>query len=833
MSAAIDPPSCFHCGLPVPAGTSWSVVFDGAPRALCCAGCEAVARTIVEAGLAGYYRFRTAPAPTGREVVPAVLAELSVWDHPAVAQTLVRSADGLRETSLLLEDLSCAACVWLTEQRLRRLEGVRAVSVNFATRRATVRWDPGRQDLSGILGAVAAIGYRAHPYDPRRAQELVERERRDRLLRFLVAGALGMQVMTLAEALYAGDWFGIEPEFESFFRWTSLVLTTPVLLFSARPFFAGAWRDLRARRVGMDVPVALGLLLAFLGSIPATLGGGGEVYYDSVVMFVFLLLGARLLEASARVRAAREQEGLARAVPALARRLGGDGEEEQVAAAGLVAGDLVLVLPGEAVPADGVVTAGVSSLDEALLTGESRPVPKRAGERVVGGAVNVESPLEVQVTAVGGETVLAGLLRLIESARGAKPALARAADRAARWFVAAVLAVAAGVAFAWWQVDPSRVLPVVVSVLVVTCPCALSLATPVAFAVAGGALARRGLLVTRGEAMEGLARADVVVFDKTGTLTEGRLRVERVVTFGGASREEVLAAAAALEAGSEHPIARAVAAACGSAARVRAEEVRNSPGRGITGSVAGERLVLGSPAFVAGELATPVPAEIERLAREGHTLVALAGGSGWRGALLLDDAPREGARELVAELRRDGRRVVLLTGDLPEVAARLAAAVGIDEVEAAATPERKLARIAELGSGGLTVAMVGDGVNDAAALGAAPVAVAMGDGAYLAASVADAVLTSGRLADLSFAFRHAARTLRVVRQNLALALLYNLAAIPLAAAGQVPPWLAAVGMSASSALVVLNAVRLRARGDGGRPVAAPVPGAASLPAAAA
>ncbi|KAB2966601.1 MAG: heavy metal translocating P-type ATPase, partial [Thermoanaerobaculia bacterium] len=318
MSEESETGACFHCGLPVPAGARWSVEIEGAPRAMCCAGCEAVAQAIVASGLADYYRFRTEPAPTGREVVPAVLAELSVWDHPAVARTLVRSEGGTRETSLLLEDLTCAACVWLTEQRLRRLEGVRAVAVNFATRRATVRWDPARQDLSGILGAIAAIGFRAHPYDPLRAQELAERERRDRLLRFLVAGALGMQVMTLAEALYAGDWFGIEPEFESFFRWTSLVLTVPVLLFSARPFFAGAWRDLRAGRVGMDVPVALGLVLAFLGSLPATLGRGGEVYYDSVVMFAFLLLGARLLEAVARARAAREQDALALAVPALA-----------------------------------------------------------------------------------------------------------------------------------------------------------------------------------------------------------------------------------------------------------------------------------------------------------------------------------------------------------------------------------------------------------------------------------------------------------------------------------------------------------------------------------
>ncbi|HSB23199.1 MAG TPA: heavy metal translocating P-type ATPase metal-binding domain-containing protein, partial [Burkholderiaceae bacterium] len=353
--------SCFHCGLPVPAGTRWRAVVDGVARPMCCPGCEAVARTIVEAGLAGYYRHRTEAAPTARAALPGLLADLAVWDHPAIQRAVVRDGGATREAALLLEDLNCAACVWLTEQHLLRLGGVREVAVNFATRRATVRWDPTRTGLAAILGAIAAIGFRAHPYDPRRALELLEAGRRDLLLRWLVAGALGMQVMMLAFALYAGDWFGIEPEFARLFRWASLVATVPILVFSARPFFTGAWRDLAARRVGMDVPVALGLALAFLGSLPATVADRGAVYYDSVAMFVFLLLGARLLETVARARAAREQEGLVRAAPATARRLAADGAEELVPTVELAVGERVRVLPGEAVPADGVVVAGVSS----------------------------------------------------------------------------------------------------------------------------------------------------------------------------------------------------------------------------------------------------------------------------------------------------------------------------------------------------------------------------------------------------------------------------------------------------------------------------------------
>jgi Cu2+-exporting ATPase len=823
--------SCFHCGLPVPAGARWRVEIGGAPRPMCCPGCEAVARTIVDAGLADYYRHRTALAPTAREPVPDLLAGLAVWDHPAIQRALVRDAGEVREAALLLEDLNCAACVWLTEQRLRRLDGVRTVAVNFATRRATVAWDPRRTGLAAILGAIRAIGFRARPYDPRRAQELLERERRDKLLRWLVAGALGMQVMMLAEALYAGDWFGIEPGYAHLFRWVSLLLTVPILVFSARPFFAGAWRDLAARRVGMDVPVAAGLALAFLGSLQATLANGGAVYYDSVAMFVFLLLGARLLETVARARAAREQEGLVRAAPATARRLDSEGRETVVPTVELAVGERVRVLPGETMPADGVVVAGVSSLDESLLTGESRPVARRAGERVTGGAVNVESPLEIEVTAVGDETVLAGLLRLVESARGAKPELARLADRAARWFVAGVLVLAAAVGVVWWRLDAARALPVVVSVLVVTCPCALALATPMAFAVAGGALARRGLLATRGHAIEGLAAARTVVFDKTGTLTEGRLRVVETVAAAGRTAGAVLAAAAALERGSEHPIARAIERAAGMAGVPPVPQIADvvaEPGRGLVGRVAGERWAVGSPEFVRERLGAALPSGLASRCAEGLTPVVVAGESGVAGLLLLEDSLRPGAAELVAALRREGRRVALLSGDQEATAGRIAAAAGIADVEGGASPARKLERVRELAAAGAPVAMVGDGVNDAAALGAAAVSVAMGNGAWLAAATADAVLLSGRLEDLAFAFVHAARTLRVVRQNLALALLYNLAAIPLAAAGVVPPWAAALGMSASSALVVLNALRLRARGPG-RSARAP---AAAAPAAA-
>ncbi|MBP9826615.1 MAG: cation-translocating P-type ATPase, partial [Thermoanaerobaculia bacterium] len=564
----------------------------------------------------------------------------------------------------------------------------------------------------------------------------------------------------------------------------------------------------------------------YFGSVWATLAARGEVYFDSVVMFVFLLLGARVLELVARERAVREQESVVRSVPATARRLAPEaagGGETIVATVELAVGDRVRILPGESVPADGVIEDGLSSLDEALLTGESVPVARAAGERVIGGAVNVESPLVVRVTAVGEGTVLQALLGLVEQALAAKPEISRVADRTAQWFVRRILVLAAGVGLYWAWADPERVLPTVIAVLVVSCPCALSLATPVALAAASGALARRGLLATRGHAIETLGRADLFVFDKTGTLTTGKLRVDEVVPQAPWSAAEILGIAAALERGSEHPIAGAIASASAVAnggviatslvALRDLRDLRNVPGRGLTATVEGERVALGSPGFVADQLGLALPPEIAALAARERTMVVLAGESGVRGAILLDDSLRPESPALVAELRRAGKRVLLLSGDEPGAVRRIAAAAGIDEWEGGASPERKVERVRELTASGAVVAMVGDGVNDAAALAAAPVSVAMGSGAFLAAATADAVLLSNRPQDLGFAVRHAALAIRRVKQNFALAFGYNLIVIPLAAMGRIPPWAAAIGMSASSAMVVLNALRLRSTAD--------------------
>ncbi len=847
---------CFHCGLPLPAHAHFTATVDGEPRAMCCQGCAAVAQAIVDMGLGDYYRLRTA-RPASAPAVPEFLHEARVYDHPAVQQSFVRRLDGEeREAALILEGIVCAACVWLNERHLRQLPGVLAVDINYATRRARLRWDDARIPLSRILAAVQTIGYRAYPYDPARAQEILERERKSQLRRLGVAGVLGMQVMTLAVALYAGADGGIETEYKTFFQWLSLALTLPVLLYSAQPFFTAAWRDLRARQTGMDLPVALGLTLAFGGSLWATLHGAGEVYYDSVVMFVFFLLGGRYLELMARRRASAAAEGLVNRLPALATRLvssermsrgemggekaqhlspsspsvhpgpspsfplpegeGGEPNEslymiETVAASALAAGDRVLIRPGEQVPADGCVIDGRSSVDEALMTGEGRPLPKVAGDRLIAGSLNMESPLQMRVTGAGQDTQLAAMLRLLERALTEKPALARAADRAAHAFIAVVLPSTALVAAYWWQTAPELWLPIAVAMLVVTCPCALSLATPIALTAATGALARRGVLVTRANALEQLARASHVIFDKTGTLTEGRLRLARTETFGALDAGQCLRLAATLEAASEHPIARALRRAAGEDT-AHARDIVNTPGFGLSGRIAGTAYYLGSPPFIAASTGQTVSADrLDRLGRDGQGLVLLADERAPLAAFTFDDPLRPDAPALVAELRGCGKTVLLLSGDHPAAVRRVAAACGIDAYSAELKPADKLARVQQLQRAGAVVAMVGDGVNDAAALAAAHVSVAMGRGAPVTAAAADLILLSDRLADLGAAWHTAGKTLRIIRQNIARAAIYNAVALPAAALGYVAPWLAALGMSASSLLVVANALRLVGR----------------------
>ncbi len=803
--------NCYHCGLPVPEDVDLPVTVGGEARAMCCIGCQAVAQSIIDNGLADYYRSRDALPESPREAMPAILDQLLLFDHADFQKSFVKElGENEREASLLLEGITCAACIWLNEQHVGRLPGVTAVNINYTTRRARVRWDESRIRLSDILGAIAAIGYRAYPYDAAKNEEIANKERRDAMWRLWVAGFGMMQVMMYAYPVYIADG-EMSADIESLMRWASFFLTLPVIFYSSAPFFRNAWRDLRLRRVGMDVPVALGVGAAFVASCWATLNQAGEVYFDSVTMFIFFLLGGRYLEMTARQKALSVTEALARLLPAFAQRMPNfpaDRTTEQSVVADLRRGDYVLVRAGDIVPADGRVVEGVSYANEALLTGESKPVPKAPGEAVTGGSINAESPLVVQVEQVGEGTRLSAIIQLMERAAAEKPKIVVLADRIASYFVADLLAVALLVAVGWYFVDPGKALWITVSVLVVTCPCALSLATPIALTVSAGALARDGLLVTRGHAIETLARATHFVFDKTGTLTTGRMHLVDVLPVSGLGREDCLALAAALEHASEHPVATALRRAAGAQLPEIAGAI-GEPGRGIEARVAGRRYRIGRPDYALGLSGGHLPDRARDWLESGDTVVVLGDESGCLALFRIGDQLRPESAALVAELREAGKKVILLTGDAPAVAHRVAAELGIDDVRAGVTPQGKHDCVTGLQAEGAVVAMLGDGINDAPVLAQAQVSIAMGGGAQLARTQSDFILLSENLDHLRHGLRRARKTLKVIRQNLWWSFAYNFVALPLAIAGHVTPWIAGIGMSASSLLVVLNSLRIQ------------------------
>ena len=774
---------------------------------MCCKGCEAVAQAIVDGGMENYYRYRTEKGVTAQELVPDVLRQMEVYDRPEVQKTFVRHAQGnIREASLILEGIVCAACVWLNEQHLKSLPGVLDVQVNYSTHRARVSWNDDETHLSEILRAISAIGYLAHPYDPSVHQQLLEKQRRDYLKRLGLAGALGMQVMMFAVAMYIGDWWGMEDAHRIFFQWISLGLTLPVFVYSGRPFYQAAWRDLRHGRAGMDVPISLGIMIAFGGSLISMLRGSGHVYFDSVVMFIFFLLTARFLELAARKRASEHTEALIQSQATSAVREVDAIETEIVAALELEPDDIVQIRPGETIPSDGVIIEGVSSVDESLLTGESRPCSKRVGDILVGGSVNIENFLRMRVTSAGQESVLSTILQLVERAQAEKPAIARLADRVAGYFVLGILILATAVGIWWWLNDPQQWLSVTIAVLVVTCPCALSLATPAAITAATGSMIKKGLLTSRGYALERLARADTIVFDKTGTLTQGQPGIDRVLCYGKLNEQNILQIAALLESRSEHPLARAFT-------DIELNEswalidFRNIPGGGLTGTVNGVPYYLGNSAWLKEISGHDVPLNQEADIPDG-THILLADDKQVLALFVLHDSVRAGAMELVHDLQVMGMKVMLYSGDDKSAVEPVAQKLGMDTWRSGMLPADKLKQVRMLQQQGETVAMIGDGINDAPVLAGADVSIAIGDGARYAAAAADMVLLSDKLSVLRDGVVTVRKMMRIIRQNLGWALAYNLAALPLAAVGIIHPWMAALGMSTSSLLVVANAMRL-------------------------
>jgi Cu2+-exporting ATPase len=802
---AVAASACFHCAEPLPARGARTAEVDGAARAFCCAGCEAAALLIRDAGLLDYYRVRSEPARRA----DAARHDWSAWDGEAVQSAHVRADGDAREITVLVEGIRCAACGWLIEHALSREPGVREVRVNPSTGRATLAWDATRTRLGALLERLSDFGYPAHL--PGTGDAAATAERRRALKRLVVAGLGMMQGMMFAEALYFGDGGGMDVATRDFFRWIGLAVSTPVVFYAGWPFLRGAWTEWTQRKPGMDLLVATTILVAWAASAVETVRGGPAVYFDSAVMFVFLLLATRHLEQAARRRANAAVEVLARAQPQSARRVGADGSVGDVPIHDLRAGDVVRVRPGEAVPADGALLSGACSFDEALLSGESRPVLRRAGDAVLAGSVCIEAPADVRVERTGAATTLAQIVRLVERAQSARPRIALVADRIASRFVVVLFAATALVTGAWLAYDPAQALPVALAVLAVSCPCALSLAVPAGLAATHARLAREGLLVLRPDALETLAGADTVVLDKTGTLTTGRMRLVEARLEAGFPRERALAIAAALERESLHPIASALRPFADDA--VVATDVRASAGAGVEGRIDGATWRIGSAAFAgAGD-------------RDGDA-VWLGGPHGVVARLQLADEARPDAAPAIAALRALGVEVQVLSGDAPAAVGGIAAALGIGTWAARQSPSDKLAAVRALQASGRRVVMVGDGINDAAVLAGADVSVAMAEGASLAHAAADVVLAAPRLHALATLLAAARATQRIARQNLGWAAGYNAIGLLLAAFGLVPPWAAAIGMSVSSLAVTLNALRLAAPARAARPAAhasAPAP----------
>ena len=779
---------CYHCRETMPAGANFQVVTPAGREPVCCAGCQAVAQAILSNGLGDYYRHRQRPAERVVAMDSNSQNELSRYDDPEVQRSFARRIDSTTfEAALMLDGIRCAACVWLNEQQLGRMPGVLSVSVNYTTQRALVRWDDRIVHMSEILRSIAQIGYRAFPYDAQVREQLTRHDRKQRTRRLFIAGIGMMQVMMYAVPAYLahGD---MTADIEQLMRVASLFLTLPVVVYSAQPFFVGAWRELKNRRLAMDTPVALGISAASAASLIATLIDRGAVYFDSVTMFVFFLLMGRYLEGNARQRAADKLENITRSLPAIATRLPNYPSaraEEQISVAALVPTDHVLIRPGEIIPADGIVLEGLSEVNESLLTGESIPIPKQIGATLIGGAVNISNPMIMRVERVGHDTSVSTMALLAERAVSERPRISRVADKVANQFVAALLVLAIAVGTLWLWMAPDKALAAVISLLVVSCPCALSLAAPSALVTSAARLLHGGLLVTRPNAIETLATASHFVFDKTGTLTHGNMQLTTITPLSGLSAERCLEIAQALQFGSEHPIGRAIRAAPTVESReLEVAKGANIPGRGIEGEIDGAIYRIGNADFVTEILAQPNFAHCK--SDDTITAVVLGNAQGLLARLVLQDTLRQDAKPLVEALHKLGRQVILLSGDGTGSVRDVAERLGIEHWFARMTPIRKLEFVRSLQREGAIVAMVGDGINDAPVLAGADVSVAVGTSAELAKIHADVVMLSPRLLALYRGILTARHGLRIIKQNLAWAFAYNFTAIPLAAFGLVP-----------------------------------------------
>ncbi|WP_440055811.1 heavy metal translocating P-type ATPase [Pseudoalteromonas sp. T1lg65] len=785
--------SCFHCLEPIPRGFDGHVVLSGEDQPVCCIGCKAVAETIIAQGMSDYYTYRTESAGKVTELVPEQLKMLLSYDNEEIQEDFVEAQGDLKEVLLSVEGISCAACAWLIEKQLLALAGVRRVDVNTSTHRAMILWQPEHVKLSEIIKALLEIGYKAYPFQADEEAAQKQATAKAYIRRLGVAGLMTMQVMMFAFAMYFGMFSGMEEDFEQYFRWISLVLASPVILYSAMPFLTNAIKGLAAKQLNMDLPVSLAIFGAFAASTYATFMEVGEVYFESICMFTFLLLLGKYLEFRARLKASEFTANLQKLLPLTARLFDNSSEERMIAAKKLKLDDKILVKAGETIPADGIVFEGHTTVDESMMTGEHLPVKKYQGHQVYAGTLNHDGVIALQINKVGQNTLLNQIIKLQHNALTKRPKLVEITDKVAQWFVACLLIFASLTAFGWYQTSPEQAFWVTISVLVATCPCALSLAIPTALTCAVASLTKKGILIKESHVLETATKLTRVAFDKTGTLTEGQFSIKHIELLDSQySEQQVLELAAALERYSEHPIARAFSDI--TPADNLVSEISVVAGSGLTAKFNNQPIAIGKSNWF-GKHASFAQATLFIKQQPIADFY-------------FDDKVRGNAERVIEELQQDGLTCHMLTGDSSNAGKALATQLALDSYETACSPENKQLHVEQWSQQHEVVAMVGDGINDSPVFNSAHLSIAMETGADISKNTADVVLLNSDLNAITALRNVAKQTRRIVKQNLAMSLLYNASILPLAALGMVPPWVAVIGMSASSILVIGNSLRL-------------------------
>jgi len=805
---------CFHCGLVNDAGEKYPVDIDGKTEYMCCPGCQAVCEAILSLGLDDYYKFRENLPETSPRDMPAELEQLDFYDHEKVQKKFVTiENEHTQSIALLINGIVCAACTWLIESRISRLAGIVAVSVNQSTSRASVSWDPEQISLSEILKAINELGYQAHPYDQRLREEQLILEKKRALKRLAVAGLGMMQVMMYSLGFYLDANVEMSESTYMLLRWVSLLISAPVVLYAASPFYLSAWKSLTNLSVNMDVPVTLAIFSAWLASLWATVSGHGEVYFDSVSMFVFFLLTGRYLQMIAIHRSGRVLEERLKSKPETAIKLIND-EQTRVLLDDVKPGDHLLVKSGQQIPCDGNIVSGNTSVDESILTGESIPKLKNINDKVAAGSVNTGNVISIKVTSDAANSTLTGIINLLQKAQQSKPEIQLLANKIASYFVSTVLVLAFCTGLFWYWQDSSQIFNTVLAVLVVTCPCALSLATPVAITTGLGRLTEQSLLVNKTSALLNMSELTDIVFDKTGTLTTGRFKLKQLINLSSKSDDELLDLISVLESYSDHPVATAFEYLQTSKQKLQAKEIKILPATGIEGVIDNQKWYFGNQSVL--DKAT-CPENLPQL-KPGQLLLFLVKDDSdnelisnerkCKAIVVVETEIREDAKATIEQLQKSGLQLHLLSGDQSENVQQIAENLGFHHWSGEQSPEDKLDYINRLDAAGSKAAMIGDGINDSPAMAAALVSLAMAKSTDITKVSADIIMLNERLSLLTDAITTSKAVHSVIKQNLLWALAYNLLGLPLAVSGILTPWLAAAGMSLSSLVVVLNALRL-------------------------